>query len=399
MSDNPILTDQALLPVDVIEWLRIHGWTQSAALGDIAQRWQNDRTGVLVPMLTRAPDFTLRWSEMLSRLANSFDTDPEGVLLAVAKSGSDIAEFKATGQIDDSIPLGDAATLIDSVRRSMQASANSALQPRSYFGHSLPDAARDHARRVRMGQTRHGSYIIPVISRLPILQPDDADDAVLFEDVVFQPFARTAMLKLAQGLGALRDLTHGETEPSGRSITEAIGAGVSSELCEAVTHTLEAESINALDVGFTWAERLPTSSAPTSVKLESDALDMLRRVGSVLKGEPVIGRQTVVGYVKRLDRGEEDEVGRITLRTLDGDKARNISIGLNDDDYHVAGEANTDRRMVAVTGVLHREPGRALRFTEVDSFHLLEGLPGLLTDESRPGGVTRSRSSLSSEAG
>lgn len=399
MSDNAILTEQALLPSDVIEWLRIHGWTQSAALGDIAQRWQNDRTGVLVPMLTRAPDFSLRWSEMLSRLANSFDTDPEGVLLAVAKSGSDIAEFKATGQIDDSIPLGDAATLIDSVRRSMQASANSALQPRSYYGHSLPDAARDHARRVRMGQTRRGSYIIPVISRLPILQPDDADDAMLFDDVVFQPFARTAMLKLAQGLGALRDLTHGETEPTGSRITEAVGAGVSSELCEAVTNTLEAESINSLDVGFTWAERLPTSSAPTFVKLESDALDMLRRVGGVLRGEPVIGRQTVVGYVKRLDRGEEDEVGRITLRTLDGDKARNISIGLNDEDYHVAGAANTDRRMVAVTGVLHREPGRALRFTEVDSFLLLEGIPGLLTGDPGPGSAPRSRNSLSSEAG
>jgi hypothetical protein len=28
-------------------------------------------------------------------------------------------------------------------------------------------------------------------------------------------------------------------------------------------------------------------------------------------------------------------------------------------------EANTERRMVSATGILHREPGRALRFTEV----------------------------------
>jgi hypothetical protein len=34
--------------------------------------------------------------------------------------------------------------------------------------------------------------------------------------------------------------------------------------------------------------------------------------------------------------------------------------------------------MVAATDILHREPGRALRFTEVDDFHLLEGLRGLL---------------------
>lgn len=381
MTDDQILTSHALLPVDVTEWLRMHGWSQTASLGDIAQRWQNDTTGVVVPMYTRSPDFSLRWSEMLNRLASSFDTDSAGVLLSVEKAGSDIAEFRASGQIDDSIPLGDASTLIDSVRRSMQASANSALQPRSYYGHSLPDAARDHARKVRMGQTRRGSYVIPVISRLPILQPDDADDAVLFTDVAYQPFARSAMLKLAQGLVVLRDLTHGTTTPTGSKITEAVGAGVSSELCEAVANTLEAESITALDVAFTWAERLPPSSAPKSVNLESEAAPLLRRIGSFLKGEPVIGRQTVVGYVKRLDRDEDDEVGRITLRTLDSDRARNITVDLNDTDYHIAGEANTDRRMVAATGILHREPGRALRFTEVVDFHLLEGLPGLLTND------------------
>jgi len=381
MTDDAILTGQALLPADVTEWLRIHGWTQAATLGDIAQRWQNGTIGVVVPMLTQSPDFTLRWSEMLKRLANSLGTDPDGVLLAIAKTGSDIAEFRASGQIDDSIPLGDASILIDSVRRSMQASANSALQPRSYYGHSLPDMAREHANKVRLGQTRRGSYVIPVISRLPILQPDDADDAVLFTDVAYRPFARTAMLKLAQGLAALRDLTHGAAAPVGSQITEAVGEGVSSELCDAVANTLEAESISALSVTFAWAERLPASSAPQAVNLESEAVPLLRHVGSVLKGEPVVGRQTVVGYVKRLDRGEDDELGRITLRTLDSDRARNITIDLNDADYHVAGEANTDRRMVAATGVLHREAGRALRFTEVDDFHLLEGIPGLLIDE------------------
>lgn len=380
MSNAVVLPGQALLPADVTEWLSIHGWTRSGSLGDIAERWKKGATSVVVPMLSSSPDFYLRWSEMLGRLAGSLGTDPAGVLLAVVKTGCDIAEFRASGQIDDSLPLGDASTLIDSVRRAMQASANSALQPRSYYGHSLPEAARDHARNVRMGQTRRGSYIVPVISRLPVLMPENVDDAVLFEEVAYQPFARSAMLKLAQGLSALRELTHGPASPSRSRITEAVGVGVSSELCEAVANTLEAESIADLDVAFTWAERLPASAAPESVRLESEAVPLLREVGSILKGGPIIGRQTVTGYVKRLDRGEDDEVGRVTLRALDNDKARNITIDLNDADYHVAGKANTDRRMVAATGVLHREPGRALRFTEVDGFQLLEYLPGLLAD-------------------
>lgn len=381
MTDDLILANPSLMPTDVTEWLRIHGWTRTASLGDVAERWQSRSAGVLVPMLTASPDFNLRWSEMLERLAGSFDTDPAGVLLAIAKSGSDIAEFRAAGQIDDSIPLGDASTLIESVRRAMQAGANSALQPRSYYGHSLPDAARDHARNVRLGQTRRGSYIVPVISRLPVLQPEEADDAVLFEDVTYQPFARTAMLKLASGLIALRDLTHGPATPPGSRITEAVGVGVSSELCDAVASTLETDSIAELQVGFTWAERLPTSTAPDAITLERAAVPLVRHVGSVLKGESVVGRQTMVGYVKGLDRGEDDEVGRITLRVLDNDKARNVLMELNDADYHIAGEANAERRMVTATGILHREPGRALRFTAVHDFHLVEDIPGLASDD------------------
>ncbi|WP_418062302.1 hypothetical protein [Pimelobacter simplex] len=315
---------------------------------------------------------------MLSTLSAAFDTDPAGVLLAISKSGSDIAEFRAVGQIDDSLPLGDASTLIESVRRAMQASANSALQPRSYYGHSLPDAARDHARNVRMGQTRSGSYIVPVISRLPILEPDESDDAVLFEDFTYQPFARTAMLRLAEGLTALRELTHGQSQPSRSNITTSVGAGVSSELCDAVANTLEADSIADLDVSFAWAERLPASTAPAGVLLEGASAPLIRQVSSILKGEPIVGPQTFVGYVKRLDRGEEDEIGRITLRVLDNDRARNITMDLSDGDYHVAGEANTDRRMVSATGVLYRESGRALRFTEVSNFHLLDEVPDLL---------------------
>ncbi len=323
------LNTQSVVPEDVTEWLRGLGWTRDGVLGNIAQSWRREDSRVVVPTLTSSPDFTLRWSEMLTSISRALGTDAAGVLLAIAKAGSDIAEFRA---------------------------------------------ARLHANGVRMAQTRHGSYIVPVISRLPVLKPDDVEDALLFEDVEYQPFARRAMLRLAEGLSTLHELTHSAAEPSRSSITEAVGVGVSSELCEAVANTLDTTSIADLGVAFSWADRLPARQAPTAVTLSGEASEAIRQVGEVLKGAPVVGRQTIVGYVKRLDRGEEDEVGRVTLRALDNDKARNISLELNDADYHVAGEANTDRRIVSATGVLHREPGRALRFSEVSDFRLVEQL-------------------------
>jgi hypothetical protein len=55
---------------------------------------------------------------------------------------------------------------------------------------------------------------------------------------------------------------------------------------------------------------------------------------------------------------------------------------LSDADYHVAGEANTDRRIVSATGILQREPGRALRFTTVDDFRLQESISLFRVDEA-----------------
>lgn len=382
MSPEDFEVQAIAKPEDLTSWLRMQGWKHAGSLGNVAQRWQGERAAVVIPMESSAPDFKLRWSEALSQLSRLEGTDPEGIVLAAAKAGSDIAEFRAQGsQIDDSLPLGDASTFIDSVRRTMLASANSALQPRSYYGHSLPDAARDHANSVRMGQTRRGSYIVPVISRLPVLQADDDDDSVLFEDVAFQPFARKAMLRLAIGLATLRELTHGDSAPTRSAVTESVGQGVSFELCEAVANTLESQSIGSLEVTFAWAERLRVRAAPKMVHLEKPAAPMLRHLAAVLKGEPTVGRQTFVGYVKRLDRGEDDEVGQIILRALDNDKARNITIDLTDEHYAVAGDANTGRRMVSATGVLVREPGRALRFTELQDFRLLDEIPSLFAGD------------------
>jgi hypothetical protein len=363
-------------PSDVTAWLRAQGWSETGRLGDLATRWQSDEGGVVVPMLLSAPDFGLRWSEMVVSLSTATGLDEQGMLLAVARSGSDIAEFRAQGgAIDDSLPLGDAEVLIASVRRAMVASANSAVQPRSYFGHSIPDAARNHARNVRMGHTRRGSYIVPVISKLPTLEAEDEEDARLFEDEVFQPFSRASMLRLAEGLTALQRITHDETLPPRSVINESVGSGVSYELCEAVANVLETNSVEGLSVTFSWAERLAPVSAPTQVTIAQGTAPILRELSAYLLGEQVVGQQTLIGFVKVLDRGEDDEVGKVVIRALDSDMARNVSMLLPDEFYDTASQANNERRMVSVTGQLERQPGRALRFVSVSDFSLVEQLP------------------------
>jgi hypothetical protein len=353
------------------------GWRKTGQLANVAARWERDGGAVVVPLNLQSPDFPLRWAEMVVDLADASDTDPQGLMLAIMHEGSDVAEFRALGgtHIDDSIPLGDAEMLIGSVRQAMTASANAVVQPRSYFGHSIPKVAREHAKSVRMGQTRRGSYIIPIISRVPILEPPDNDDDPLFEDLAYEPFSRQAMRRLAEGLSALQTLTASGSMPNASTMNESVGRGLSHELCDAVADSLESISIDQLQVSFSWARRLPVVHPTERVVLDSSVAEVVRGVSNYLRGEQVVGEQTLAGFVKVLDRGEDDEEGKVTIRALVRDKPRNVSLLLDAEQYDVASHANNERVPVSVTGQLERAPGKALRFLSVRDFGPIESFP------------------------
>ena len=374
-------TQLSVQPGDVTNWLRDHEWHRVGRMEDVAERWQSDSHIVLVPLSTNSSDFSIRWREMLQDLADAVGTDESGVILTIEKADSDIAEFRAIGDtsIDDAIPLGDASLLIEQIHRTMRASANSAIQPRSYFGHSLPDRVKNHADGVRMGQTRRGSYVVPVICRIPMLRTENADDQPLFDaSKTYQPFARLAMMQLAEGLDELRAMAIDATFPSSDRVRDSVSRGVSFELSGAIATVLEARSIETLTVNFSWAEKLVIPGVPSAVIFPREMSPIIRYVSDELRGVTVVGTQTLVGFVKTLSRGEDDEIGRVTVRALDEDHARNVALELDSEQYDIASHANNERVLVSVTGRLRREVGRMLRFDSVDSFRLIESHPTLI---------------------
>ncbi len=297
---------------------------------------------------------------MIGSLAVATAKSPDSLLNEMAHEGSDIAEVRASGVdlADGSVPLGDAEVLISSVRQAVTASANAVVQPRSHFGHSIPKVAREHGRSVRMGQTRRGSYIIPIISRVPILDSLDGEDERLFDDAGYEPFPRQAMRRLASALTVLRDMTNQGRVPSGQEINESVGEGVSHELCSAVAATLETHSVTNLDIAFSWARRLPVRNQPSTITFEEASSTVVRDVAEHLRGRLIVGEQTLAGFVKALDRDEDDEVGKVTIRALVNDQPRLVHLHLDAGRYEVASRANNDRVPVLVTGRLVREPGK-----------------------------------------
>jgi hypothetical protein len=367
------------LPADVASWLTAHDFERLTRTPGRAALWSRGPVEVLQPTLLEATDYELRFGDLLRRLSSAVQRPVEALAQEMVNEGSDVSEWRALGlrDRDFSVPLEDGFSLVQSVRNAFVAVANATIQRRGYFGHSTLKAARQHARTVRMGQTRRGSYVVPIISRVPGAVEQEDDDQTRFElDVSAQPFERRVMAQLAQSLSTIQELAvSSSSEPTMKQLIESVGDGVSHELCLAVATALKAPSFADMAVSFSWARRVPGNPAISTLTFPKDSADVIGRMADGLRGSSVIGEQGITGYVRshRHDAGEDE--GLVYMRAPIGDQMRTVGMTLSSEQLHEALLAAAEEKPVYVRGRLVREQGRAWRFESVTQLGVSEAAP------------------------
>jgi hypothetical protein len=366
-------------PEDAGSWLQSHGWRRESQAARFASLWRRDDHEVLLPLLPEATDFARRAGELLSELSRLERRAPETLIWEMLNEGSDVCEWRAAHPhlIDNSIPLADGEQLVASAKMALIAAASATLQRRAYFGHGVTKRAREHARTVRMGQTRPGSYIVPIISRIPTMSVSPAEQPTLDMQLPSDPYERQVMHTLAEALTMVNTIAvQAELEPSNQTINESVSAGVSFELCAAIAATLRTESVSELEVSFSWARRLPTSKAPKlPLTFPKEAVNRIGDVAAALQGSAMVGEQTLVGFVRSLRRAENDVDGTVLLHTTLGNERRYVQVTLSPKDYEEAGLAHQQKRPVFVRGVLNREAGRRWHFERTTGFGIAAFIP------------------------
>lgn len=364
-------------PSDASSWLTHNGWQRIPTRLDVAQLWQRNDAEILQPLRPNTADYSLRWWELLRRVAQ-LDKRPEEVIaLEMLEEGSDVCEWSAqTPTGDYTIALSDGELLLKGAKEALLAAASSTIHRKGYFGHSVTKTARNHVDSLRMGQTRRGSYVIPVISRVPgaTAVVGDSSESLLPEELGREPsFQRRVMERLAKSLTAVSEVTLKDAAPSTKQINElVIETGVSHELCEGLTTVLSAETLSGLEINFSWARRSPSNVEVRSVQFSRDAVPVLKQISDALKGSDVIGRQTLSAYVSSIKRDREDIEGTIRLRISVGATTRTVVAQLNDEQYRVAGRANEERRLILIKGKLVQHEGARWRLEDVESVSLTE---------------------------
>lgn len=378
--------DLELSPQSVAAYLGAAGW-QLALADDFAQIWElyeghRPEARLRLPIDRTLDDFGRRFDEALARIGQVNDWTANQLAVQVASARSDFMYIRADqAAADGSIPLAQAEAMLNGANALMLSAASSAVRARSEHRGRRPDLARDFVRDdVRMGHTQRGSFIITILTHLgedEIVQVDDEDrdalrsvdeitrqltateseELVPVEDgpsgsqVRLPPFQRRAMSTLATGLNSAREMALHTGEIT---MDDAVARGLSANLVDALNGMTQFEGLRSLDVSFSWAiaEQSPPPSVD-EVKVDRTVIPELKSLRGRLERRPVEPDvETVYGQVTRLERGEDDESGVVTVSGVVGQARRQIRVELSGKRYNDAIRAHRQRAMVTATGTL-----------------------------------------------
>lgn len=358
-------------PSEIRSYLRVSGWAPVDG-GELAELWSLPGLAdevVLVPLKQGAPDFAKRVHILLADLARVQDQDTRVVHDAIATVYHDVTDLRAAhpSTSDGSIPLEAGYELFISAKRMRVASAAATLRRQGHF-RNFPPRARDQAREVRLGQTRRGSYIVPIISQarspLEVYTPGQSAIDAGVEEVLFD---RRVTATMSRALGVLEDMATADRDPTPSEVSDSVGEGVSYELCQALAKVVNVNSVNTLDVSFNWSRvAAPPSGTPLQVTFNQDALDTIEKVSTQLKTRTYTRQHVIYGIVTDLSRQPDDEDGRVGVQTLLQRRSRIVWMHLPPEAYHVAVRCHDEGVPVRVQGVLSTPPGGHANMTVSD---------------------------------
>lgn len=362
ISTRPL---QAIRPLEVASYLRVHGWRQEAELDGKGSLWlrgsgdDHADADLTLPLRRDLGDFDIRMGEVLRTLRQVEGRPEAEILHDLLTTSSDLIRVRAPSRDAESgsLPLEQAVAFVEQARNLVLAAACAAVSKRSAYPTRKPARATDYLARVRMGQTERGSYVLTILSPVApalILQPElplDAEPA--------EPFERQVTRTLAEGLAALEQASRQAAASGGMdAFREAVQLGVSANLCDAVAGLAAVSPSEGLDVRVAWSRTRPhASSAPSRVFLGSDSIPLIQEAARLFKDTALVEDAEVEGFVTRLSRGPQDDPGSITLEGLVEGALRRVAVELTGSVYSTAVQAHEYRQRVACGGDLVKERG------------------------------------------
>ena len=352
----------------IAEYLASQEW---ACLADkpFGQLWakssmpSSELASVILPKVD-AGDYASRLNEALAALTRILSRSVPELAEAVASVRADLFFIRVDqAMADGTIPLRQAAQLLESIDRMVKSAAVATANPASTGSGRVSTAVKHFLDEdVRMGHTKRGSFIITVAARhedIPsdnpsaVPKPSAGDDPTEVET-----FSRRVMTTLSRSLTATkRHVARGDDFVS---LDEAVLAGVRAPLVDALADLGGGEGLRSIDLSFKWSERLPEPDVEDeTVVFRKEEFAKLENVSARLKREYVPQEETLVGQVTELRRPDipdpNDDGGEVVMRADFEGRIRNVRLNLTSRMYEIALAAHKERIPLVAKGTVEKK--------------------------------------------
>jgi hypothetical protein len=338
---------------EITNYLAQTGWRQNPRGWYGAEVWRHSGdVEVLVPVRDGMGDGETRIRELL-RCLSALEERPSGEIareIAGPPLDSQFIRTFPVGHDSGYTSLIGGLQTVQGVKDALGAAARAVAEgPHFAFTGRAPAMVGDLLRRVELGPTRAGSYVVEV--RVPT---DPSTDEAL-------P-GRSVLVQLHEAIAVAHDaVTAGRTEAFDATVT----AGVSADLCDALSQLSGPQKSEPFEISFRWAYARPSDVAATTLRFPESAGGLLQAAGRHLRGQNASGAATVTGIIEGLhDDPKRDDRWRVQvrgeLRTEESRSSRRaVWVRLSDQDtYDDAIAAHRARRPIHASGELSSATGR-----------------------------------------
>jgi hypothetical protein len=255
-----------------------------------------------------------------------------------------LADDESAGGV---LPVDYGVRLLQTARDAMLAAACAAVEPLPMYHTRKPAEATSYLSRLQLGQTEVGSFVVTLLSKVPpaLHAPRNGQ---LFETPE-EPFNRRVTTGLLNALATAKEVAQsvqitGELEP----FRAAVEAGVSANLCRALSSISEQVDIDGLDISCSFAPSRPIAGGRASViKFSPDDLTILDEAARWLKE------------------------GKVVVAGLVDDRPRRVHMELERPWYGLAIQAHARHHLVRAIGDISKQ-GRSWVMTAMQSFSVPE---------------------------
>jgi hypothetical protein len=371
--DKPAL--EAISPTALRAYLVYEGWKRLERFGEFSEVYTRSgnepNNELIVPVSTVIADYASAVGQALQFLASFENRDELAIYGDLVRADRDVIRVRAPeADNDGSIGIDPGVELVQHARDMLASAACAAFEPRSAYHLGKVQKAEDYMRRVRLGQTEQGSFVITLLAPIPpiLATPPQID---MWPHLEEEPFERRVTRVLTQSLHSARDAIVESNRGDGlKAFVSAVSKGVSANLCEALASIIDRSE--GADVSVTWARTRPTPVPRDRIVFGRADGEILTEAARQFRLREPRRDERVLGYVTDLHRAEDEIEGRLTVKTIIDGRLRSLSMLLSPADYEIAVEANVRQAPVTLVGDLEPD-GQRWRLVDPRDIRLMEG--------------------------